>query len=606
MAAAAGSHEGGVVLEDGRMLGACGWRMSPDERNRREQTLAMVRVLVSTILIGAALLAPLTTIPVALERFALGAYACVALVVFAVLKYKNRRPQAIRLFVHTLDVCVGASLLHYGHGALAFSVLTLALLSGAHRWGLRGALATAAASMALLVVPAAVLTVRSDAWVIAAFGGATLTAALENCICALLGGIAIGYVAESGDQLRSETEVVSGLTSQAEVRLGLKHTMAVVFDALIRRFDARLAIVVVHDLSRDRAFLWRGGRLSGDDADALHVSGLPLQSLSTYLFRPEAAAWSARRKKRASATFDWMALDANGAPTPGDTALPEQFLATVGPVSHVMGFAIERDDEWTGRLFLIDPCARGNPRNLLTLGQRIIRHITPALDNVYLLHRTRTRSAAIERARIGRELHDGIIQAVMGVQIQLRALAPRIGNRSKPLGDELEGLATILHNEVLNVRDLMQQLQPTYLAPERLIETLADIVYRFQYETGITARFITDFDKVDLPPLACREVTRVVQEALVNVRKHSGARTVFVRFTVDDGVCRLSIDDDGRGFPFAGRLSKADHEWAHMGPRVIKERIRLLGGEIAVESAPNQGSRLDISIPLGNRYAFTG
>jgi signal transduction histidine kinase len=580
--------------------------MSPDERIRREQALASVRVVLSTFLLGAALIAPLTVLPAAVERVALGAYACAALVAFVVLKHSNRRPQAIRLLVHSVDIGVGALLLHYGDGAPAFSVLTLALLGGAHRWGLRGGLATAVASMGLLVVPAAVLTLRPDGWAIAAFGGSNVGAALGNCACALLGGIAIGYVAESGDQRRSETEFVSGLTSQAEVRLGLKHTMAVIFDALVSRFDARLAVVVVHDLSRDRAFFWRGGRLSGNGADPLHVKGLDPESLSAYLFQPEAAAWSARRNKSAPATFDWMALDASGAPTPGATALPEQFLAAVGPASHVMGFTIERDGEWTGRLFLIDPCARGKRTDLLALGQRIIRHITPALDNVYLLHRTRTRSAAIERARIGRELHDGIIQAVMGVQIQLRTLAPRIGHRSKPLETELEGLATILHDEVLNVRDLMQQLQPTYLDPERLIDTLADIVCRFQYETGITARFITDFDRVDLPPLACREVTRVVQEALVNVRKHSGARTVFVRFTCDDSVCRLSIDDDGRGFPFAGRLSNADHEWAHMGPRVIKERVRLLGGEIAVESAPNQGSRLDISIPLGNRYAFTG
>jgi signal transduction histidine kinase len=525
--------------------------------------------------------------------------------VLSTLQGSTRRPQA-RPVVHAVDICVGALLLHYGHGAAAFSVLTLALLAGAHRWGLRGALATAGASMALLIVPAAFVTLRSDAWATAAFAGSPLGAALNNCVYALLVGIAIGYVAENGDQLRSETEVISGFASQAEVRLGLKHTMAVFFDALVSRFDARLAIVVVHDLTRDRAFLWRGGRLSGDEPDPLHVSRINPQSLSTYLFQPEAAAWSARRTTSASPTFDWMALDVNGAPTPGAATLPEQFLATVGPASHVMGFTIERDGEWTGRLFLIDPAARGHRHDLLMLGQRIVRRICPALDNVYLLHRTRTRSAAIERSRIARELHDGIIQSVMGVQIQLRAHALRLDTRAKALQSDLERLATILHDEVLNVRDLMQQLQPTDLAPERLVGTISDIVHRFQYETGITARFITDFDRIDLPPLACREVTRVVQEALVNVRKHSGARTVFVRFTLDDSVCRLSIDDDGRGFPFTGRLSKADHEWAHMGPRVIKERVRLLGGEIAVESAPNQGSRLDISIPLGNRYAFTG
>ena len=96
------------------------------------------------------------------------------------------------------------------------------------------------------------------------------------------------------------------------------------------------------------------------------------------------------------------------------------------------------------------------------------------------------------------------------------------------------------------------------------MNTIADVVQRFERETGITARFITPFDRIDLPARACGEVARVVQEALVNVRKHSGARNVFVRLAVADGVCRLAIDDDGRGFPFAGRLTPADQE--HTAP----------------------------------------
>ena len=587
----------------GRVLRACDWRLFPEEQIRREQALATLRAGLAMFLCGAAILAPLTRTPASLELTLLGSYAAVAIAMYATLSDKTNRLQSTRLLVHSLDVGVSVLLLHFGSGAPAFTVLTLALLGGAHRWGLRGTLATAGAASAMLLAPAAMQFLRPDA---VALGGSTLAAALANCAFALLGGAAIGYIVESGDQLRSETEIVSRLTHQAEVRLGLKHTMAVVLDALASRFDARFAIVVIHELSTGRVFLWRGGKLSGDAPERLTVTRIHPRRLDTYMFLPSATAWSARRRRSALPTFDWFALDANGAAVAGPETLSEEFLASVGHASHLMGFNIERQGDWTGRLFLIDPTTRRNRKDLLSLGQRMIRHIAPALDNVYLLHRTRTRSAAIERARIGRELHDGIIQSVMGVHIQLRALAPRIGSRSKALEQELTRLAMLLHDEVLNVRDLMQQLQPTELAPDRLMDTLADIVQRFQYETGITARFITQFDKVDLPPRACREVTRVVQEALVNVRKHSGARTVFVRFTLHEGVCRLSIDDDGCGFPFTGRLSPADREWANMGPRVIKERVRLLGGNMAVESAPHHGSRLDISIPLGDRYAFTG
>jgi signal transduction histidine kinase len=169
---------------------------------------------------------------------------------------------------------------------------------------------------------------------------------------------------------------------------------------------------------------------------------------------------------------------------------------------------------------------------------------------------------------------------------------------SRALSSELNRLGTILRDEVVGLRDMIQQMKPVELSPDQLMNTLADVVQRFQRETGITARFITAFDRLDLSPRACREVARVVQEALVNVRKHSGAGNVFVRLTVADGVCRLAIDDDGRGFPFAGRLTPADKDHARQGPSVINERVRLLGGELTVESDPGRGARLEISFPV--------
>ena len=150
----------------------------------------------------------------------------------------------------------------------------------------------------------------------------------------------------------------------------------------------------------------------------------------------------------------------------------------------------------------------------------------------------------------------------------------------------------------MGLRDLIQRMKPIDITPDQLMNTIADAVQRFERETGITARFITPFDRIDLPARACGEVARVVQEALVNVRKHSGARNVFVRLAVADGLCRLAIDDDGRGFPFAGRLSPADQEHTRQGPAVIKERVRLLGGELTVESDPGRGARLEISFPV--------
>jgi signal transduction histidine kinase len=104
-------------------------------------------------------------------------------------------------------------------------------------------------------------------------------------------------------------------------------------------------------------------------------------------------------------------------------------------------------------------------------------------------------------------------------------------------------------------------------------------------------------EDVRLPPPVCSEVGRIVQEALVNVRRHSGAHNVVVRFESAEGGWKLVVDDDGRGFDFSGRLTHAELDAARKGPLVIKERVRTIGGELTVDSLPGRGARLEITLP---------
>jgi signal transduction histidine kinase len=89
---------------------------------------------------------------------------------------------------------------------------------------------------------------------------------------------------------------------------------------------------------------------------------------------------------------------------------------------------------------------------------------------------------------------------------------------------------------------------------------------------------------------------RIVQEALVNVRKHARARNVLIRLTGTDGGCTLVIEDDGVGFDFEGRF--ADDELAHrrIGPAIIRERARIAGAHLAIDSAPGAGARIELTL----------
>jgi signal transduction histidine kinase len=216
---------------------------------------------------------------------------------------------------------------------------------------------------------------------------------------------------------------------------------------------------------------------------------------------------------------------------------------------------------------------------------------------VFLVRRLRKRDGALERARVARELHDGAIQSLISAEMQVDVLRRKTEREGHSISSDLARVQKLLQQEVLNLRELMLQMKPVDLSPEQLLDYLADLVDRFRRDTGISAQFTTELQDIALSPHSCREVVRIVQEALVNVRKHSAATRVLVRFGREDGFWKLTVDDDGKGFGFEGRLTNEELVNSARGPAIIKERVRNIGGELNIVSRPGQGARLEITIP---------
>ena len=225
-----------------------------------------------------------------------------------------------------------------------------------------------------------------------------------------------------------------------------------------------------------------------------------------------------------------------------------------------------------------------------------MQEVGPAIFGVYRLRRLRSRAMSMERARIARELHDGVIQTLIGIEMEIAVQRRQAADDPVRMADELRRIHGRLREEILNVRDLIQRIRPMELNGRQFLDSLAQIVDKFRRETGISATFVSEFQEITLPQHLAREVARIIQEALINVRKHSHARSVLVRFAAEDGLWKLVIEDDGRGFEFSGRLSQAELETAR-GPLVLKERVRSIGGELAIESIPGHGARLEVALP---------
>jgi two-component system nitrate/nitrite sensor histidine kinase NarX len=273
--------------------------------------------------------------------------------------------------------------------------------------------------------------------------------------------------------------------------------------------------------------------------------------------------------------------------------VPETFR-TAHPHTSVIGVGINVGADWTDRLFVLD--AVGDDHQL-QLVATVAKLVAAAIHNLELVGQLRSRVGAAERARVAHELHDGVIQTLIGLEMQVDVWRRDTSASMPEVLERLAHIQQVLRTEVQDLRDLIQQLKPPLIDPEQLLDFLADLVQRFQRESGICAHFVCEVEELSLSERVCGEIARIVQEALVNVRKHSGARHVLVRVTAPPGYWKFEIDDDGRGFGFAGRHSHADLEVARKGPVVIKERVRSIGGTLAVESTPGQGARVEVWLP---------
>jgi signal transduction histidine kinase len=215
----------------------------------------------------------------------------------------------------------------------------------------------------------------------------------------------------------------------------------------------------------------------------------------------------------------------------------------------------------------------------------------------YLAEQQQLLRAEVEHARFVRDLHDGVLQSMISMVMQLDVLRGQLVSQAVTVAHKLGRIQDQLLEEVHKLRELMQQMKPLHLDGKNLRAHLTEVAERFERETGKTVQFVHDSSLTALRPQVCDAVARIIQEGLVNVRKHSGASHVLVQFDRRDGHFRLIIDDDGHGFPFSGCFSQADLDLDGKGPLVIKECVRSIDGELRLESIAGRGSRLEITIP---------
>ena len=222
-------------------------------------------------------------------------------------------------------------------------------------------------------------------------------------------------------------------------------------------------------------------------------------------------------------------------------------------------------------------------------------HLGLAVHKSHLDKESKKQVILRERLTLAHELHDSLAQSMVSLRFQCKALDDSINNSNL---DSASKDVLKLRQGVDKANVELRQLLAHFRAPidERgLVPVLSDILKKFRQENNLLVFSQFDCDDPRPPMHIQRQVIRIVQEALANVKKHADASILRLLLRVSDqNDYYLLIEDDGHGFE-GGVRGKAGE---HVGLKVMRERAEYISAKLSVESEPGEGTRLELSFSV--------
>ncbi len=220
----------------------------------------------------------------------------------------------------------------------------------------------------------------------------------------------------------------------------------------------------------------------------------------------------------------------------------------------------------------------------------IADHAGTALHAAQLIERAGARAGELERARLARELHDSVAQALYGITLGAKTARATLDRDPERTRQSLEYTIRLAEGGVSEMKALLFSLRPDALEEGGLIAALTQHAHALEARHGLTVHAELP-EEPQLSPDAQAAAYRVAQEALHNIVKHARAHAVWLSVTQDAAHVTLRVRDDGRGFDVTAQGRGT------LGQRSMRERAAGAGGTLDVLSAPGQGTRVTLTLP---------
>ncbi len=520
---------------------------------RAERLIASGRLVLALSSLAAVWLEPST--PAQFQRATytlLFVYSIYALVIVG-LAWRSAVPSARwRLVSHAGDLVLFSIFVYLTEGPASpfFLYFVFSLFCATLRFSWRGILATGATAMAIYGVMAFVASYTDPAFEVSR---AMIRVAYLGVIAALL-----VYLGVYQQQLRTE------LASLA---------------AWPRELAARVDDVLGANLAHAASVV-----------DAARVLLIWEESEEPWVWAALWTAESCRIERVPPGTFDSLPGQRNASVFVRDAgaALRDRY-----DIKSAMVVSLE-SETLTARFIV--PEVRTATADELALAHIAGRLVLAALEQFFFVQQLKQTASTEERLRISRELHDGIVQSLAGVGLQLHALRGRVAGN---IADQLQHVEGVLEHDQRELRALVRELRPHDARDGRTIvaEELRRMRERFPLEWGLEVELERSPSPLIVPPRVAHELCRIVNESLSNAARHGAASRAVVRVAMNDGAVHIRVADNGKGFAFAGRQDLAALERDGAGPRTLKERVRNLGGSLVIDSS-SAGAIIDVRIPI--------
>jgi len=486
----------------------------------------------------------------------------------------RRTPNSLeQLFAHGADIACVALLMYLNQGPSSpfFVFFTFILLAATLRWDWQGAIGTTGLLVAVFVV--LILLIETGA-LLSEIG--ELSRAIIRPAFLMVAGAMLGYVGAVQEHSRIRlAKLVAWPGPDTSQELPVPVASALAHAAGIMQAPRLIVVWEQPDEPYREIVLWlpHGLDYNRERSDRFGTLVAPEWTEKSFTF----SAGGAREHSSPSSMIDEDLRNTfsirNGFTAPFSLPL------------------------CTGRIFIMDQSKPADREDLL-LAELIAARIGVDLEH-HLLRSERAAAAALaERARLARDLHDGVLQGLAAADIHLKLSSTQVDEAA---ADRLAGTRLILTTEQQRIRTFVEDTRFGSGPSARRVDLKAQLekirsALSRQWECRVNLEL--DPHEVQVAENVARHVRHLLTEAVSNAVRHGKASCLDVRVQASDGVLRLMIRDDGAGFAdLEGMYSDTELSANDLGPASLRTRVRDLGGVISLKSS-SSGAEVCIEFPL--------